>query len=103
MMTDDRDSIPEQTADSHLPAPTPLTGSGVLCDPHHVRGDLDLVLQAIRRGWPISPELRRAIVDALGSLALDDDLRAAERVKAAGILVQADRVSIEAAKLATDA
>ena len=51
---------------------------------HRVRGDLQLVRQAIRDDWPTSPSARQAIVEAVGQL-FDRQCRAPDRTIIAAV------------------
>jgi hypothetical protein len=66
---------------------------GVLfVDEQRERGDLCLLEQAVRERWPI-PASARNIMSAIAAIAEDDTKPTGHRLKAARILLEADRLN----------
>ena len=54
----------------------------LLSDPKHIRGDLQIIRTAIRRGYEIPDELLSALPKIAGALVLDKTQRGQVRLKA---------------------
>lgn len=71
----------------------------VLSNPNEARGDLQLINRSIREQWPITPDVKAKVVKGLSGLVTkgagaDDVGKNAQAIRAASVLVQADRSNI---------
>jgi hypothetical protein len=67
------------------------------------RSDMRLYERALRQGWHIPTELRTEIIEMMRTIMVDTTSTRRDRTAAARVLLQADRVELDAIRVAQGA